>query len=183
MEIDQILKDYNNWLYKTARSLCKDSHKVEDLVQEGRIAMWKAEESYNPDKGSLVSWAMFKAKNRMLTSLVEDRWVGNTRPPGSLAAKSPTPVSDEFLTVEISHMPDFVLTSYHRDEIVKAINDLRPKQRQYVYCKFWLDYMPADLVEEFGSYSAASANWYRGSKDKGAKLRLQESLEHLRELA
>lgn len=182
MQIEQILRDYNSWLYKTANSLSKDSHMVEDLVQEGRIAMWKAYNSYDPDRGPLSPWLMFKARNRMLTSVTSDRWEGTTRVPGSLAAKIPIPVEDKYLNSESCAASESYAIAFHREEIIEAVNTLTPSQRRFVYSKFWLDFITSDFVEEFGSYSSAVSNWYKGTKDKGAKLRLTESLEHLKEL-
>lgn len=42
-----------------------------EFFQEGLIALWKANESYNPDKGTLATYFNYTIRNRLVDSL---RW-------------------------------------------------------------------------------------------------------------
>ena len=61
---DGVLADYHRWLYRVARSLTRDHFEVEDLVQEGRIAMWRALQMWDGDF-NLTAWLTLAAKRRM----------------------------------------------------------------------------------------------------------------------
>jgi DNA-directed RNA polymerase specialized sigma24 family protein len=59
---------YHRWLYKQAISLlpgAADDPALDDLVQEGRIAMWKAWQVYDDCKGTLAPWLTNAARMRM----------------------------------------------------------------------------------------------------------------------
>jgi DNA-directed RNA polymerase specialized sigma24 family protein len=76
------LADYHNWLYKTAADMlyggCKDPD-IDDLVQEGRIAMWKALDKYDDCKGTLAPWLTNAARMRMRElAHGHGRWTGHT---------------------------------------------------------------------------------------------------------
>ncbi len=62
------LAAYHRWLYKTAAAFLPDGFAdpdLDDLVQEGRIAMWKAYAAYDECKGTLAPWLVNAARMRM----------------------------------------------------------------------------------------------------------------------
>lgn len=73
---------YHNWLYKTAADFLTGGYydaSVDDLVQEGRIAMWKAYEAYEDCKGTLAPWLTNAARMRMKDlAHGHGRWTGHT---------------------------------------------------------------------------------------------------------
>lgn len=64
LERNQALQQYTGWLYTVARNL-HDGPLHDDLVQEGYIAMWRAFDTFNPDKGKLDWWLKEAAKYKM----------------------------------------------------------------------------------------------------------------------
>lgn len=76
------LGDYHNWLYKTAADLLYDGYKdpdIDDLVQEGRIAMWRALDKYDDCKGTIAPWLTNAARMRMRNVATgKGRWTGHT---------------------------------------------------------------------------------------------------------
>lgn len=65
--IAETLPDYRRWLYAVATDmLAPGSPLVDDLAQEGAIAMWRAFDRHDPDKGALASWLTGAARYRML---------------------------------------------------------------------------------------------------------------------
>jgi DNA-directed RNA polymerase specialized sigma24 family protein len=100
MELD----DYHNWLYKTAADLLPGAvhdPDIDDLVQEGRIAMWKAYEKYDDCKGTLAPWLTNAARMRMKdVAWGHGRWTGHTGRRGvtdAMARSVEPPVSLEVL--------------------------------------------------------------------------------------
>jgi hypothetical protein len=79
---DLDLDDYHNWLYKTAMEMLPNAGRdpyIDDLVQEGRIAMWRALEKYDDCKGTLAPWLTNAARMRMKDiAFGHGRWTGHT---------------------------------------------------------------------------------------------------------
>lgn len=76
------LASYHKWLYKTAADMLPDGYydrDIDDLVQEGRIAMWKAYAAYDDCKGTLAPWLTNAARMRMKdVAHGHGRWTGHT---------------------------------------------------------------------------------------------------------
>jgi DNA-directed RNA polymerase specialized sigma24 family protein len=76
------LDAYHNWLYRTAADMLPGGFydtDIDDLVQEGRIAMWKAYQTYDDCKGTLAPWLTNAARMRMRdVAWGHGRWTGHT---------------------------------------------------------------------------------------------------------
>lgn len=85
---------YHSWLYKVAADMLPGGFyaaEIEDLVQEGRIAMWKAYEAYDDCKGTLAPWLTNAARMRMKDiAHGHGRWTGHTGRRGYVDAVSAT---------------------------------------------------------------------------------------------
>lgn len=74
-DVNALIADYEGWLHSRAHAMTdQDAH--DDLVQEGRIAVWQAAQSFQEGRGALPHWLTFKAENRMKTVLDRDTWTG-----------------------------------------------------------------------------------------------------------
>ncbi len=139
-----ILKNYENWLYYYARVLEPSrpwTH--EDLAQEGHIAMWKALRSYDPLKGSLPSWLTTAAKMRMRDISWRNKpLTGEPSAKGHIREKPATPVDTDWDWVQESvgsqELQESILMAYHQGEIYDAVASLPPRQREYIFRRFWL---------------------------------------------
>jgi DNA-directed RNA polymerase specialized sigma24 family protein len=84
---------YHTWLYKTAADLLRGGYydpDIDDVVQEGRIAMWKAYDAYDDCKGTLAPWLTNAARMRMKdVTTGHGRWTGHTGRRGWTDAMSP----------------------------------------------------------------------------------------------
>lgn len=84
---------YHNWLYRTAADLLRGGYydaDIDDVVQEGRIAMWKAYQVYDDCKGTLAPWLTNAARMRMKdVAIGSGRWTGHTGRRGWIDAMSP----------------------------------------------------------------------------------------------
>ena len=194
----EVLTRFDPWLQKVARSILSPSHpNLEDLVQEGRVALWKALGTFNGERSHLTHWVTYRARNRMLEVATGKCWTGQPprfhgrqgiqepvhvlsldASPGhenseSLAAFVPPPrdVRDDIETAEMA---------YHENEIREAIASLTPQQRKYVLARFWEDMTTAEMISEVFGYDP-SALW--NSKTNGAKYKLREALSHLADMS
>ena len=186
------IANYNGWLYQTAsHMLDAASPNLEDLVQEGRVAMWLALASFDPGKGSLPSWLTRKAKFRMLEVVSGRRWTGQPkRLHGSQKIEVPFTVSldaerGEGITLKdsLGREPEEITRAemaYHSAEIQAAIDALSPAQRKYVLARF-RDGLTGTEMQEDGVFGYdPSALWT--SRKNGAREKLREALAHLADM-
>jgi DNA-directed RNA polymerase specialized sigma24 family protein len=162
--------NYTAWLHKEANLILGDpAHPLhDDLVQEGRIAMWKKERQ---GKGDQAGYMTYVAKQRMRNV----GWNGEkafggikvpvreVKPDTSLDAYEPWVA--EVLTPAQADTADLAMMAYHEGEIYRAIEKLPPGQRTAV-----LTYMNDGKMTDC-DFSA----FYT------AKKKLAVELEHLRE--
>lgn len=168
-----LISNYRRWSYFMAiqykRYFPSD---WDDIAQEAMIGMWLSLRSYDRTKGALPSWFTRAAKQRIQRQLKTKHWFGMPPRYGHHKVKAeeiPVVFKDEDGTwlPSIVDSPD--LLAYHRNAIVKVINDLTPDQREYVYRRFWLDQGHGEIVTLMGKNS-----WV------GAKTKLRQSLAHLK---
>lgn len=131
-----VLEDYGRWLHRVATEIgTREQH--DDLVQEGRVAMWRALSSYDETLGSLPSWLTRAAEMRM-----KDVAWGKGQPFGHEAVRGSRQVEegmsiDEMEEDSVEALMGHVESAYHDGEILEAIRALSPKQQEYVVLRFW----------------------------------------------
>lgn len=186
--IGVVLGSYEAWLHRRAGQLLPHSHPDhDDLVQEGRIAMWRALEKADEGLGALPEWLTSHASWRMKDIVAKRGWLGmpprrHGRTPLDAVQPEELYLSDLLGDTEgvvrmlaAAELPSAVELAYHQREIVAALRDLTPRQRQYVVMRFWYDYGLPVMREVFG-YDP-SGLW--SSPKNGAKKKLRHRLAHL----
>lgn len=148
---DEILGAFTGWLVHVAREI-GFSQDWDDLIQEGRIAMWKALDTYD-GKGALPKWLTFCARKRMLDIAQRKKPTfrdpsltnrGHREPPRT-AVYSLERHQDDSLDEEGWNLADLDATerlagvewAYHQGHILNALERLSPEQRHYVVMRFW----------------------------------------------
>lgn len=183
--MDDLLKNYESWLHRRAYQLNSVQECHDDLVQEGRIAMWQAYEKHDPSKGALSYWLTQHATWRMKDLMARGgSWRGlPRRTDGAGKVKDNVPQvtgadSSKDWGVLVQYDPILdrkAEIAYHRPEIAKAIASLTDSQKKYVAMRFGEEMKGAELKEAFGYDPSALWN----SKKNGAKYKLREKLAHL----
>jgi RNA polymerase sigma factor (sigma-70 family) len=148
--IEQILPDYRRWLYFTANE-CAGSRPeiVDDLAQEGYIAMWRALPKYDPKQGHLPSYLTYCARSRMIEVLRRGTWTGKPENRGARSVEEVAHIDEwdgrDDLNVLLGGVDALngVEIAYHDGEIAAALDTLSPAQRRYVIARFWLGLDPA----------------------------------------
>lgn len=174
-EIEQILEANQGWLQKTARGIIGRStdSDEEDLIQEGRITMWRALVSYDPAKSpNRDAWIKFRARNAMLKIVMRPRWQERPNP------HDPETWYDRYdLPNSLNLNIESLMLAYHDDEIVQAIARLSPGQRKYVLARFWSGLTDSEMIEAGLFTYDAHAMWT--SARNGARQKLAMALSHL----
>lgn len=158
------LESFRPWLLKVAQSLVGPKE-AEDVAQEGWLYMWRTEGQHNPALSPKNYWMKQKAYSRMLNVR---RSLKNKMDKVVFVEEYEDPLMMEWLRPDLENI-------YHNREVLAAIMALTPREREYVYLRFWRGYQMPQLREHFGY--EPNAAWTL------AKRKLQKSLSHLRELA
>lgn len=172
MDVDELIREHHRWLWWVAISLEKNLERQKDLYQVGAIAIWRAYLTYDGVRGTLGGHCRLAAKLKMREYAF------------GLARGKPKADQMELATDEIS---DFISSSsggfndlsYHKKEIMSAISELGEDTQKYIYHRFWDGWTNSMFKEVYG-YDP-SGLWT--GVPRGAKMRLREKLEHLKEMA
>ena len=65
---EQLYDRYAMRAFRIARSVCRDSGRAEDAVQEGFMGVWRGRKGYRPMTSSFKTWAMQIIRNRAIDS-------------------------------------------------------------------------------------------------------------------
>jgi len=137
---DETLRSFYPWLRKTAGNLVGfDDPTLDDLIQEGYVAMWEGVKTYDPAKGPLVPRLQYLARRRMISvAYGHHQWTGHEPVRGG---QEPPEVShydgleDSGIIMPRTPAVDAELPE---EAVAEAVRDLPAKQREYVYLRFWV---------------------------------------------
>lgn len=166
MDVEELIKANMGWLFFTAKKFRSNYHAVEDLAQEGAIAMWKAFENFD-GRGEILGWMRKNALWKMMDLInASDRMPSDLR---ELATDGESLLWDH-LSVD---GPDTPL-SIHFGEVNQAVMNLTPWEHKYIKMRFWDEATTKEMQSVLGS--GCHSAWRR------AKLKLHRQLRHLKEL-
>lgn len=148
VSIEQVLPLYRGWLRKVASGLLSPGHEaLDDLIQEGACAIWRACRTYDPAVAPLDYWLKRSASQRMLRVVARRDWTGHAkrnpggrpdRPETSLDGLGPEMgIALEVEDVSSAQVLDKALWAYHAGEIARAVDTLTDRERRYVRARFW----------------------------------------------
>ena len=141
-----LLKRIRPKLRRLAATLTRDTDFIDELAQEGWIAVWKEVNS----KGSLPEgMLMMAARNKMFNRIKFDtqqcRDIRRSIPVSAINWEGDT--SDLFGAVDVDLTA--VEDAYHEGRILEAVNKLPKVQRAYVIRRFWHGWTKAPLEVYF----------------------------------
>lgn len=191
--MDEFIADMQGWLSSRAARLCQSPtarSRIDDVMQEGRITLWRtyAETGSTEEACARAHWRMKDVAwgdDPLHTGAEPRERFTLQHKPESVDALLEAGISEAFSTVE--GLSD-VEWAYHHGEIMAAIAALTPKQRTYIYARFWCGMDPTDgLNNNPGMREARAANpllkrdilWTGSKATPGAKKRLAATLAHL----
>lgn len=167
------LAELKPWVRTVARSYAQgDPDLTEEYAQEAWIAIWRTLEK---KPGSLDVHLKADARQRLKDCYTRGDRLGKPRAGHSSKIEAVPVDGDARLWESLTTLPAGSDVAYHTPEIVRAINDLSPAKREYVYLRFWRGYDAPALTRHFG-YDPVSL-WSRPAS--GAKVVLKKKLAHL----
>lgn len=177
-----VVESFRRWIYAMAYTITA-SHPadLDDVAQEGAIAIWRAVHTYDPTKGSLASWVTTAAKQRMRNVVGRGQWTGHEPVRGFEEAERVL-----YDPADIEGDPETLLDgmelAYHHGEIMMAIASLPPAQQRYVIARFWGGVDPLGRTASDAQARRAEPVLTRSYLWKGAgaaRDRLARALSHL----
>ncbi len=192
-EADHQWEQWEPFVVSYSRWVCLDLSRVEDVAQEGRVALWRAFKDGHPypvevAKSRMKQMSWYPHKNPPTGSVHE----GNRyEPTGSYSIHAPEEGGQDALTLFLGMVDQLgaVEIAYHRGEIMAALQSLTPKQRAYVYARFWCGMDTVAGSRNEGLRLAKEMNpqvndrsgvlWSGNKTTTGARERLAEALSHL----
>lgn len=195
-DFDGFVADCEGWLRAASVKILSNDSAREDVLQEGRITLWKTWRAYEGDSDR-VKIALNRAKQRMMQVAWRDApTTGNPAEKRRYEAKVDAHI-DGMLPADVEELlayasgVDDVEVAYHHGEIVAALNALTPKQRAYVYARFWCGMDASDGFHMVPGVREARNNnpilrrdvlWTGNKTSVGAKKVLAAKLAHLHDL-
>lgn len=185
MNAEEIIKKHKGWLWHMARSLEHNIERQKDVYQTGAIAMWRASNTFDPEKGGLEGHCRHAARLKMREYAFGRAPQTVVAPDHPLSRTKASPERKEFAADSDSMVWDYLQTDfpdpsvvYHQAEIMEALKSLSPGTKRYIYYRFWEGKTNQEIKGILG-YDP-SGLWT--AKPYGAKMVLQERLQHLKEL-
>lgn len=168
VEVEDSLAEWEQALTRIAlRVLPREDHRFADVLQEGRITFWREYHRVNE-----IRWALARAKSQMrhLIWVGDVQWTGHApmhgRIPVQTVAILDRPLSEDSdatladLLLGANDALSGVEIAYHHGEIARALNELSPRQREYVVMRFWSGYNDSEIAAHQGlTRSGVSKNW------------------------
>jgi RNA polymerase sigma factor (sigma-70 family) len=187
--VDELLPRFRKWLYAVAYGIGADPLCIDDIVQEGYIAMWRALKTHDARKGVVTTWITNAARMRMMAMMQRGRPFGHEARRGVVALEDRvTPDSLERLMEDggievavLSHrVLDDIVSAYHHGDIVRAVNDLPSLQRRYIVLRFWAGMDTGAIAHSLDvPLRTAGYLWTGAGAEPGTRARLAAALAPL----
>jgi len=116
--VQECLRTYGGLVWSLARRMLRNSEDAEDAVQEIFVDIWKNAERFDPSQASETTFVAMIARRRIIDRI---RFMSRRISPDSL---------DDILTEPGNRADIDMQTSVEAGEAAKALQKLRPEQRQ-----------------------------------------------------
>lgn len=166
------LANFERWLHAASNRLLGPGHPMhDDLVSEGAIAMWRAnEKNQEADEGRRISFAIHAAERRMKDVAWFGRPATGHEPMRGSQPAATTAVLDamlpddrESIMPQARDIAEMACLAYHAGDIARALDGLSPSQRAAAVA----------VMNDDQLTKTEKNNWYK------ARERLAVQLAHL----
>jgi RNA polymerase sigma-70 factor (ECF subfamily) len=113
--------------YRTAFSVCHDRDCAQDAVQDAFVSMWSSRATYEPARGSVVTWAMTIVRHRAIY-LARRRSLSAQRDQGEARLEGEAALDD---------VPSDFAARDEMEQLVDLLARLPPAQREVIRLGFF----------------------------------------------
>jgi DNA-directed RNA polymerase specialized sigma24 family protein len=129
-----MLRNYDRWLHREANSILGPTHPLhDDLVQEGRVAMWRSAVKHGEHAGFMTR----SARLRMLSVASGEKAFGGIKvavrdvtPVGSIDSLEPK--QKDAIAPRVRDIAEQAALAYHHGELYRSISRLPSRQQEAV---------------------------------------------------
>lgn len=179
--VEEMIRSKERLLHIQAAERTSDPNTFEDLINEGRIALWEVSQK-RPDAPP----AYYHAASGMRIKEVATRGLffgqkgtqGRAKDPLRRRERDSLDDPDFYEVVVAAEVLEAVLLAYHDGEILQAISGLPARQREYVILRFWGGLTNPEIAARQGLSTQTMERTWRES----IRPALTEKLGHLRSL-
>ena len=135
--LGELYDRYGSLLFSVGVRILTDRHAAEDLVQDVFLEAWRKAGEYDPNRASVRTWLILRARSRALDRVV--------------SAPARRTVSMEDVTIPEPHAPSAGLDGkVDADRVQGALYDLSFEQRQVLELTFFQGLSSGDIARQVG---------------------------------
>ncbi len=133
---ESLFRQYQRLVFKNAYLITGSREEAEDVLQEVFVSVWRARQTFNPQKGKLTTWL----HNITVNKCLERR-----------RRKKVAQVSLEGLDLPMTQVSDDVLVSRQEyDRLIKAMNTLDSRHRVVLVLRYFNDLSYEEIAQTVG---------------------------------
>jgi len=127
--------------YRVARTICRDTHRAEEAVQDGFLSIWRGRERFRPQVGSFRAWSLGIVRNAAIDALRHET-----------AAKRPRLVEEktERADPHPRSLEDGVIARSDAEALRESLRQLPPAQAEVIGLAFFGELSHAEIAEQLG---------------------------------
>lgn len=163
LDVQEVIERKERLLQIMVSERVTDPAVRDDILQEARIAVWKALSRPHHSDAYLHT----AARRRIEEVQARQTWTGHTRvhgQPTDPLRQSSTDSLDRLMDVGLMTAAQTILDgvemAYHQGELFQAIADLPANYREYVILRFWGGLTDPEIAAEMGRSKATLQRWW-----------------------
>lgn len=142
--LEQLYDRYSALVFSVSLRVLADRQLAEDVTQEVFLRLWRRPESYNPDRGRLLSWLMSVTRNRA----IDERRRLSRRTRTEEQGDEPTA---ELREIDGRDDPQLAAAAADIRRVVRiAMDELPPAQRRVIELAYFAGLTQTEIAERTG---------------------------------
>lgn len=130
--------------FRVARTVCSDSSRAEDVVQDGFLAIWRNRASFCPQTGTFQAWSMRIVRNRAIDSSRR----AASRPPLQEADWEARELAD--IACSPLSPQDEVMARGESDALLASLRRLPEAQAEVIVLAFFGELSHSEIAAQLG---------------------------------
>ncbi len=136
--VDECLKKYGGLVWSLARRMLRNPDDAEDAVQEIFLDVWKNAAKFDDERSSETTFIAMIARRRLIDRI------------RSAGRRITADAFEDVMAEPVDRADRKMQTSLEADDAVKALNSLRPEQRQVLQLSIVQGMSHQEIAEQTG---------------------------------
>ena len=140
--LEALYDRYGRPAFALARRITGEQVFAEEVVQEVFLALWRAPEKYDPDRGGFPSWLLATTHHKAVDAVRREETVRRRR--ATLAEEA---VSYTSATSDLPPVEDAAWSGLRGERVRKALGSLPEPQREALVLAYYAGYTQREIAE------------------------------------